>query len=61
MEFSAFSTQISVDKIRSGSYNKKAVRGVAQFGSALGSGPRGREFESRHSDQINRMVEPFMA
>ena len=27
------------------------VRGVAQFGSALGSGPRGREFKSRHSDQ----------
>ena len=26
-------------------------RGVAQFGSALGSGPRGREFESRHLDQ----------
>lgn len=25
--------------------------GVAQFGSALGSGPRGRGFESRHSDQ----------
>ena len=26
-------------------------RGVAQFGSALGSGPRGRGFESRHLDQ----------
>ena len=26
-------------------------RGVAQFGSALGSGPRGRRFESCHSDQ----------
>ena len=26
-------------------------RGVAQFGSVLGSGPRGRGFESRHSDQ----------
>ncbi len=25
-------------------------RGVAQLGRALGSGPRGREFESRHSD-----------
>ena len=24
---------------------------MAQFGSALGSGPRGRGFESRHSDQ----------
>ena len=28
-------------------------RGVAQFGSALVSGTRGREFESRHSDQMN--------
>ena len=27
-------------------------RGVAQFGSALGSGPRGHGFESRHSDHI---------
>lgn len=26
-------------------------RSVAQFGSALGSGPRGRGFESHHSDQ----------
>ena len=31
-------------------------RGVAQFGSALGSGPRGREFESRHLDQKKRQV-----
>lgn len=34
-------------------------RGVAQFGSALVSGTRGREFESRRPDQIknfrNRM------
>ena len=28
-------------------------RGVAQFGSALGSGPRGRGFKSRRSDQKN--------
>ena len=27
-------------------------RGVAQFGRALGSGPRGRVFESPHSDQL---------
>ena len=27
---------------------------MAQFGSALGSGPRGRGFESRHSDQKTR-------
>ena len=26
------------------------LRGVAKFGIALGSGPRGRGFESRHSD-----------
>ena len=29
----------------------KLFRGVAKFGIALGSGPRGRGFESRHSDQ----------
>ena len=28
-------------------------RGVAKFGIALGSGPRGRGFKSRHSDQLN--------
>ena len=28
-------------------------RGVAQFGRALGSGPRGRVFESPHSDHNN--------
>ena len=28
----------------------KQHRGVAQFGSALGSGPRGRGFKSRHLD-----------
>lgn len=27
-----------------------SLRGVAKFGIALGSGPRGLEFESRHSD-----------
>ena len=30
---------------------RHARRGVAQFGSALGSGPRGRGFESRRLDQ----------
>ena len=36
-------------------------RGVAQFGSALGSGPRGRRFESCHSDQFRNIKEisPF--
>ena len=32
-------------------YNGKAYRGVAKFGIALGSGPRGLGFESPHSDQ----------
>ena len=30
---------------------QRLFRGVAQFGSALGSGPRGRGFKSRHLDQ----------
>ena len=34
-------------------------RGVAQFGSALGSGPRGREFESRHLDQLYKTQKGF--
>jgi hypothetical protein len=33
---------------------KNQLRGVAQFGSALGSGPRGRWFKSSHSDQMIR-------
>ena len=38
-------------------YNNKAVKkiftsGCGTDGSALGSGPRGREFKSRHSDHI---------
>ena len=32
-------------------YNISSYRGVAKFGIALGSGPRGLGFESRHSDQ----------
>ena len=31
----------------------RAFGGVAQFGSALGSGPRGRRFKSCRSDQKN--------
>ncbi len=31
-------------------------RELAQFGSALGSGPRGREFESPISDQIKQRL-----
>jgi hypothetical protein len=33
-------------------YNHSCVRGVAQFGSALPWGGRGREFESRRSDHL---------
>ena len=32
-------------------------RDVAQFGSALGSGPRGRGFKSRRPDHLLQMVE----
>jgi hypothetical protein len=32
-------------------------RGVAQAGSALGSGPRGRRFESSHPDVFFRCEE----
>lgn len=35
-----------------------AHRGVAKFGIALGSGPRGRGFESRHSDQRKSLEKP---
>ena len=34
-------------------------RGVAQFGSVLGSGPRGRGFKSRHSDHVGMDFAPF--
>ncbi len=32
-----------------------AFRGVAKLGIALGSGPRGRGFESRHSDHVKQL------
>ena len=35
-------------------------RGVAQLGSALVSGTRGREFESRRPDQIEKAEEPLV-
>ena len=37
-------------------YNKKSRRGVAQIGSALPWGGRGRGFKSRHSDQSDLAV-----
>ena len=40
----------SLDKRDACDYNKKAVSGCSAAGSALGSGPRGREFKSPHSD-----------
>ena len=41
-------------------YNNLAVSGCSAVGSALGSGPRGRGFDSRHSDQRSiRKDTPF--
>ena len=40
-----------LDKAQKIHYNMWVNRGVAKFGIALGSGPRGLGFESRHSDQ----------
>ncbi len=40
-----------------------SIRGVAQFGSAFGSGPKGRRFKSCHLDQILRQIQknlPFL-
>ena len=40
----------------------KHIRGVAQFGSAFGSGPKGRKFKSCHSDHngsFAKVNEPF--
>ena len=39
----------------------RIFRGVAKFGIALGSGPRGPGFESRHSDQKNRSIACYAA
>ena len=38
------------------SKQQKTFRGVAQLGRALGSGPRGRVFESPHSDQKSTVI-----
>ena len=51
----------SLDKRKALCYNEqcarlKRFRGVAQFGSALGSGPRGRRFESCHSDHQRNAI-----
>ena len=40
-------------------HNAQLVRGVAQPGSALAWGARGREFESRRPDQNSRKKETF--
>ena len=37
----------------------KKCRGVAQFGSARGLGPWGREFESLHPDHIKSYCGPL--
>mgnify|MGYP007076759719 CR=1 FL=1 len=36
-------------------------RGIAQFGSVLGSGPRGRGFKSRYSDQKETTVKTVVS
>ena len=42
-------------------YNIQALSGCSADGSVLGSGPRGREFKSRHSDHIAADVVSFAA
>lgn len=42
----------SIDRKRTKCYNHLRCRGIAQFGSALGSGPRGRRFKSCCSDHF---------
>ena len=41
-----------IDKSEFPCYTAKHCRGIAQFGSALGSGPRGRRFKSCCSDHF---------
>ena len=49
-----------LDKVRENRYNEMVRRGVAQFGSALGLGPRGRRFESCRPDHHRKPVNtPF--
>ena len=43
--------RILMDIILFAADNRRQCPGVAQFGSALEWGSRGREFDSRHSDQ----------
>ena len=50
MEIGLFGKR-GLDKAKKIHYNMQVNRGVAKFGIALGSGPRGLGFESRHSDQ----------
>ena len=46
----------SVDILPAKCYHKQRRLGVAQFGSVLEWGSRGREFESRHSDHAEYPV-----
>ena len=41
-----------------GRANKLRLRNVAQLGRALGLGPRGRRFESCHSDHLHDKMGP---
>ncbi len=58
-EFEIFFAEI-IDKLQRLYYNITVAffGGVAQFGRALGSGPRGHGFKSRHSDQIKKSGKP---
>ena len=49
-EMTLYSPQEGLDNQYKSHYNILVYRGMAKFGIALGSGPRGRGFESRYSD-----------
>ena len=46
-------TNLTLDKVIILHYNNLVYRGMAKFGIALGSGPRGLGFESRYSDHYS--------
>ena len=60
-----FISFIFIDIKKISCYNLLRCRGIAQFGSALGSGPRGRRFKSCCSDhmrvQLNGRAPAFQA
>ena len=47
----------SLDKLHANPYNNVVhISGYSADGSALGSGPRGRGFDSRYSDQKRKII-----